>query len=518
MTTDAWWVQDTNEPPPAPARPRAVAYYRHSAQDRQENSIPLQREQVRRWAEQNGIELVREFADHGKSGLSTDNRDEFMDMMESWVRKRDDFEYVLVLDVSRWGRFQDTDLSAAYSSECTRHGKQVVYTSLGFPRKDDPTYAIVVGLERYRAAQYSRELSDKVFKGLARIAQQGYHAGAKPPYGLSRLLLNEARKPVQILKTGEHKSIQNQRVTLAPGDQEKVEVVRRIFEECALGRRSVREIARGLNADAIPSPSGGKWTPFGVRIVLGNEAYIGTMIYNRSTSRLLSPPRRNPRESWIRTPNAFAAIIPKELFDQAQAALRERQRLLSPENLLAHLDKTFRRTGMVDVRLLTAASDSPSLDAYYRRFRGVGAAFQLLHADAVRDVRRRVRDGLREVTRHIEDHADFHVLDGRLTVVVQPSVPVPSGYESYWPFRPDPRKVIDITLGVPLSGGTDWRILGYLAFPRLFFRTRAIRIFGPNDNRIECFGHPNLGFLKKLLSNGGEHGEHPTAPDEGPKV
>lgn len=518
MTTNAWWTDGTSESPPAPPRPRAVAYYRHSAQDRQENSIPLQREQVCKWADQNGIELIREFADHGKSGLSTENRNEFMDMMEHWVRNREDFEYVLVLDVSRWGRFQDTDLSAAYSSECTRHGKQVVYTTLGFPRKDDPTYAIVVGLERYRAAQYSRELSDKVFKGLARIAQQGYHAGAKPPYGLHRLLLNEARKPVQILKTGEHKSIQNQRVTLAPGDKEQVEVVRRIFEECAVGRRNVREIARGLNAECVPSPSGGKWTPFSVRIVLGNEAYIGTMIYNRSTSRLLNPTRRNPRESWIRSPNAFSAIITKELFDQAQAALRERQRILSPENLLAHLDKTFRRTGAVDVRLLTAAAESPSLDAYYRRFRGVGAAFQLLHADAVRDVRRQVRDGLKDIVGRIEDYSDFHVLDGRLTVLIQPSVPVPSGYESYWPFRPDPRKIIDITLGVPLSGGGEWKILGYLAFPRMFFRARAIRIFGPNDHRIDCFGHASLGFLRKLLSNGDEHGQHSAAAHEGSKV
>ena len=33
-------------------------------------------------------------------------------MMEEWISKRHDFEYVLCLDVSRWGRFQDIDLSA----------------------------------------------------------------------------------------------------------------------------------------------------------------------------------------------------------------------------------------------------------------------------------------------------------------------------------------------------------------------------------------------------------------------
>lgn len=51
---------------PTVVRPRAVAYYRHSAQDRQENSIPIQREQVRKWAEKNGVEIIREFEDADK--------------------------------------------------------------------------------------------------------------------------------------------------------------------------------------------------------------------------------------------------------------------------------------------------------------------------------------------------------------------------------------------------------------------------------------------------------------------
>ena len=51
----------------APARPQAVAYYRHSAQDRQENSIPIQQDQVRQFAEEHGIEIIKEFADAGKN-------------------------------------------------------------------------------------------------------------------------------------------------------------------------------------------------------------------------------------------------------------------------------------------------------------------------------------------------------------------------------------------------------------------------------------------------------------------
>ena len=39
-----WWESDAVDDANAPKRTRAIAYYRHSAQDRQENSIPIQRD------------------------------------------------------------------------------------------------------------------------------------------------------------------------------------------------------------------------------------------------------------------------------------------------------------------------------------------------------------------------------------------------------------------------------------------------------------------------------------------
>ncbi len=97
--------------------PHPVAYYRHSAQDHQENSIPIQRDQVREWATKNGVEIIHEFADAGKSGLNAEGRPAFTEMMDERVKQRTDFDYVLCLDVSRWGRFQDIDLSAQEITE-----------------------------------------------------------------------------------------------------------------------------------------------------------------------------------------------------------------------------------------------------------------------------------------------------------------------------------------------------------------------------------------------------------------
>ena len=151
--------------------------------------------------------------------------------MEEWISKRKDFEYVLCMDVSRWGRFQDIDLSAQFSAICKKNGKQVIYTTIGKPKENDPLYPVYVQFERFRAAQYSRELSDKVWRGCVKIAEQGYLAGGPPPYGLSRLLLDENRKQVHVLEAGQHKSIQNQRVTLTAGPPEQVAVVQGVRDE-----------------------------------------------------------------------------------------------------------------------------------------------------------------------------------------------------------------------------------------------------------------------------------------------
>jgi DNA invertase Pin-like site-specific DNA recombinase len=222
-------------------------------------------------------------------------------MMEEWVKKRSDFDYVLCLDVSRWGRFQDIDLSAQFSAECRRHRKQIIYTTIGKPREDDPLYPVYVQFERFRAAQYSRELSDKVWRGCCKIAEQGYWAGGPPPYATQRLLLDEKREPLHALEPGQRKGIQNQRVTLISGDADEVAVIKRIFHEFINEGFSEYLIAERLNNDGIPSPAGRQWRAVSVLRRLRNETYTGTILYNRTSRKLKTPMRHNPPEAWIKT-------------------------------------------------------------------------------------------------------------------------------------------------------------------------------------------------------------------------
>ncbi len=90
------------------------------------------------------------------------------------------------------------------------------------------------------------------------------------------------------------------------------------------------------------------------------------------------------------------------------------------------------------------------------------------------------------------------MVNGKFTVLIQPSVPVPYGYSQYWYFRPDFRGVVDITLGVPVSSSEGPQILGYVALPRLLVRDQGIRVFGSSETRLDMYGHTGLEFISKL--------------------
>ena len=414
---------------------RAVAYYRHSAQDRQENSIPIQREQVCKWAEENGVDIIHEFSDAGRSGLNVEGRPAFNEMMDDWVQQRSDFKYILCLDVSRWGRFQDIDLSAQYSAICKKHDKEVIYTTIGKPKEDDPLYPVYVQFERFRAAQYSKELSDKVWRGCAKIAEQGYWAGGKPPYGLKRLLLDENREPTDTLAAGQRKGIQNQRVTLTVGDPAETKVVIRIFHEFVDLGYSEYRIAERLNEDKIPSPSGCRWAGGFVSSCLRNEKYAGTMVYNRTSQKLKTPSHSNPPDQWIRTPGAFESLVDPEMFQRAQEIIEERRRKYDPERMLEELENMRLRCGIIHASLLRINDEIPTSRTFSHRFGSMDGAIQELYSSQREKAKQDVHERIRQCVPGVLPYSDFLVLDQKLTLSVQPAVPVQRGYSSYWPDR-----------------------------------------------------------------------------------
>ena len=304
---------------------KAIAYYRHSAEDKQENSVAIQRDHAQKFARENNMEIIHEEADEGKSGLSAD-RAGFQKILMNWVLNDDapDFEYILVYDVSRWGRFQNPDEAAMYQYQCTKRDKKIIFVDKGMPREDQALINhLQTSIERYMAADYSRQLSNKVFFGSAKISEQGYSAGGIACYGMARLLLDVNKQPIRILKLGEHKQISNERVIFVPLNDVTTQTVRDIFDLYVNQSKNPDDTALVLNTMGIPAPNGGLWDKYKILRILSNETYIGTRVYNKTWKRLKQKGKRNPRSEWVICPNAFEAIIDKDVFEKAQQLLKQ---------------------------------------------------------------------------------------------------------------------------------------------------------------------------------------------------
>ena len=347
---------------------KAVAYYRHSAQDKQEYSVEIQQEHVRKFAADHGVEIVKEFADRGVTGVVVEDRDAFNEMMRDYIHgpKRAGLHYVLVYDVSRWGRFQKDDEAAHYSYECSSRGIGVVFSTMGFPKENDLFYNIYLNFERWRAAKYSQELSVKVWKGCSKIASYGYWAGGMPPYGMRRLLIDEQKKPVRVMERGEHKAIHNQRTILVPGSDSEVETIREIFKSFVNKHRQPEEIAAWLNDRQIPSPGKSTWTRSSVCAILTNEIYAGTMVWNKTSKKLHVKSTHNPPAEWVRTEGAFAPLVSQQLFSGAQqlAKAAEERWLLqhSDADMLSKLTALYKQYGVINSGLIFALQQHPLID------------------------------------------------------------------------------------------------------------------------------------------------------------
>src|SRR5450830_1859092 len=208
---------------------RAAEYVRMST-EHQQYSTENQGDKIREYAAMRGIEIVRTYADEGKSGLNIAGRLSLQKLLKDVEVGPVDFQMILVYDVSRWGRFQDADESAYYEYICRRAGIQVTYCAEQFENDGSPVSTIVKGVKRAMAGEYSRELSAKVFAGQCRLIELGYRQGGPAGYGLRRVLVDQTGAFKSQLTRGEHKCLQTDRVILVPGPADEVRTVQLMYQ------------------------------------------------------------------------------------------------------------------------------------------------------------------------------------------------------------------------------------------------------------------------------------------------
>ena len=291
---------------------QAIAYLRKST-DMQETSLEQQRKDILVFTDANGINVIRFFEEEA-CGENVEGRPQFQAMVEFCKTSREPFQYVLVPDISRWGRFQDPTETFYWIHEVKKGHKEVIFVNEGF-KEDNIGTSLMKLIKSSEASEYLKKIRQNTIRGMRYHAGKGYWMGGKAPYGYDRIIAETG----QVLKDGEHKNIKDQKIKLVVNKKE-VKLIKLIYILYGEKGLSDNSIVNYLNGRGAPAPNGNKWSKSTIWSILHNQVYIGNTIYNvRNYHRRNGKGSFNPRKDWIVTGNTHQAIIARELWDKVQA-------------------------------------------------------------------------------------------------------------------------------------------------------------------------------------------------------
>jgi DNA invertase Pin-like site-specific DNA recombinase len=391
---------------------RVAAYVRMSTES-QKYSTQNQLLVINRYAAEHEFAIARVYSDDGISGLQIKNRDGLKSLIRDVVKGTASFGAVLVYDVSRWGRFQDIDQSAFYEYLCRMNNVDVIYCAESFQGDHTPLSAILKTIRRAEAANYSRDLSVKVFNGQCNLARRGYLLGGIPPYGLKSVVVGDDGRPIRMLHP-QTKYLRSHHVELAPGSQKEIRIVREVFRRYVKLGETTAQIAAYLNSKGYKTRRGCPWVSPRIGQMLVEEKYIGTMIFNRISKKLQGKFQRNDPSEWITKANAFPAIVNSVIFQQAKERRTKELQRRTDEELLMALRSFLSRHGYITLRAMKKFGGVPHPSNYCHRFGSLLNAYRLIgykgrtkNANWKERVRRRqLRDALLEDLRRALDGLD----------------------------------------------------------------------------------------------------------------
>lgn len=286
-----------------------VTAYTRCSTDRQEMSVPDQLKLIRAYCEAKGYTLLHEsrYSDEGLSGTTFEKRKGVMRLTNDVQAGKHDFERVIILNESRWGRPEDSDDSTYFELLLKRAGVAIEYVQ---GENHEGVVGRITRAIRYdQASGFSKQLGKDVIRGSKTVVERGFSPGGPAPFGYSRMLYAEDGRPLQLLPPGEQKVLKTQKVKWVPGNPADVALVQRIFKMAL--QDSLKKICQVLNKEGIESPNAGKWEVTTLYYLLKNRAYIGERSYGGSkfSKRL---------HEKVICPLAHEPIVDRALFEEVQ--------------------------------------------------------------------------------------------------------------------------------------------------------------------------------------------------------
>jgi site-specific DNA recombinase len=304
--------------------PLVAIYARYSSDLQRDASIEDQLRLCEEHAARQGWIVHARYSDHGTSGASL-IRPGIQKLLKDATAGK--FQVILAEALDRLSRDQE-DIAGLY--------KRLRFAGIGIVTTSEGEITeLHVGLKGTMNALYLKDLADKTRRGLRGRVEAGKSGGGNS-YGYD-----------VVRKIGENGEPLRGDRRINP---QQAAIVRRIFQEYARGL-SPRAIAKQLNKEGVPGPSGKAWGPSTIHGnwqrgtgILNNELYIGRQVWNRlrfvkdpQTGKRIS--RLNPKSEWVTHEVSTLRIIDQDLWDRVKARQGALQGTRSGEGAPGYWDR-----------------------------------------------------------------------------------------------------------------------------------------------------------------------------------
>ena len=266
-----------------------VLYLRFSSDKQTEQSIEGQDRVCRAFCESQGYNIIDTYIDRALSAShDVEKRVDFQRMIKDSEKRS--FEGVVVYKLDRFARNRYD--SATYKAKLKKNGVRVISATEDI--KDNPEGILLESVLEGMAEFYSKELSQKVTRGMYETAIKGNSNGGHIPLGYK---------------------VENKKLII---DTDTAPAVKKAFEFYASGA-TIKEICRILNDEGYRASKGKPFSANSFSRILKNEKYIGVYKYGD-----------------VRIEGGVPAIISKDIFDKVQERIKDNER--APARAKAQID------------------------------------------------------------------------------------------------------------------------------------------------------------------------------------
>lgn len=248
-----------------------VLYMRYSSDRQTEQSIEGQQRVCMEFCKRQGYNVVGKYIDRATSAFKdTDKRIEFNRMIKDSDKQL--WQGVVVYKLDRFARNRYD--SAIYKTRLKKNGVRVISATENI--SDNPEGVILEAVLEGMAEFYSKELSQKISRGMRESAYKCNNLGGIVPLG--------------------YKIVDKKFVI----DEPKAQIVREAFD-LYVGGVTISDICERFNNRGYRTSSGARFNKNSFKTMFQNEKYIGVYTYQD-----------------IRIENGVPAIIDKDTFEAAR--------------------------------------------------------------------------------------------------------------------------------------------------------------------------------------------------------